>query len=193
MKLLISKPTNKIDIKAIDKLFKEDLDSNDFIGNSNRLLRIRFFMYLIKSPENFIIIAKDEAKNLVGFAACTVNRKKYLLNFVKKNILIILINPSFYISLLRHLFSKIKNSNKIPDYDAELIYIVVSENIRGKGVGKALLSSVENEFRNRNINKYFLQVFNDNKAFSFYLKNGFEKFFTLRKKNRYKSILVKII
>jgi len=56
-----------------------------------------------------------------------------------------------------------------------LYLIAVSQNYKGKGIGKQLINHLENDIRKNGLNLYGLSVRKDNKgAIGFYNQNGYK-------------------
>ncbi len=78
------------------------------------------------------------------------------------------------------------------DYNAEVVYMAVKRQYQRHGVGKRLIKLAEDEFLERKINKYYLQVFTDNaKGIAFYKSIGFDVVADIKSGNRNKYLMCK--
>ena len=168
------------DLESIVKIHLETL-SEDLLPQLGEKFLIKFYEYINNSEFEEIFYSKDKDKLL---ATCIISYdpntllsrvlKKTLINFIYSFTVNILTNKKLFISVFKIFFNKTNFISKSP----EITYIFTDPKLKGKGIGKEIILKVENSLKDKNINTYYVKTINgkENKAISFYLKNGFEKF-----------------
>lgn len=120
-----------------------------------------------------------EKKTIKGFIIGTDDMGKFFKDAMRGNFL-----KSSYYLLLRlidkpELIKKILETFLYPKKDqgpkAELVVIAVSRKYQGKGIGKALVNTLEGAFMEKGIIKYKVTVYADKKATFFYDKLEFKR------------------
>lgn len=152
-----------------EKLF--DLLSRYFLNNS--LQRTNFCLYI--ENENKIIGVLLAYLNVFDLHDLTIKKfssenilileeiKKNTFNEKEKEIVNLELGIEEYYK--NNIWNNSKNLNK-----SEILFFAVDSNYQGKGIGKKLIMSFENECRNLNIKNYYLFTTNHCNV-SFYEKN----------------------
>ncbi len=139
-----------------------------------------------RCPYSFISIEK-QGDDVVGFVAGTISvNEMYRWIIVRYGLLFffqlspLVFRPSFLKRILETLFYAAKKKGqkkeeKKPDVasvSAELLSIAVSDRVRGKGVGSALLKQFEGYLRKRAVSKYKVVTYSEDKiSNAFYTQN----------------------
>ena len=117
-----------------------------------------------------------------GFAAATKKCKGFNSNLIKTNLFsfvwlafrLLFIRPSALIRLVKNLSKKSDVVNDPEDY-AELYSIGVADNMQGKGMGKKLLTAIEERMKCDGVEKISLTTdfYNNDSAIAFYRTMGY--------------------
>ena len=157
-----------------------------------------FYEKVLQYKSTIFFTDEDLRNEIKGFIFCTTDQHEYCRRFLRENSVRILFHPSVYLPLTEVLFQKIKKKfsrNRIRyDYNSEIVYMAVDHQYQRHGVGKRLIRLAEDEFLERKINKYYLQVFTDNaQGISFYKSIGFDVVADIESGNRNKYLMCKSI
>lgn len=176
------------------ELIKLDYNSSDLMAKVHSESFPKFFLTTLGQPflsifyssllseEQTICWGIKEQNNLIGFFVATENSDGLYKKIFLKNFFQFLI-PLFiaFLKNINLLFRLIKSFNstkahRVPiDYNASLLSICILPTFSGKGLGKILISKLENELIQRNILKYYLTTDADSNESTniFYQKNQF--------------------
>jgi ribosomal protein S18 acetylase RimI-like enzyme len=132
---------------------------------------------MVGSSSAICVVLVNDGKT-VGFASGAVNVSSFYKEYLKKKlirtIIVLLPNllkPQIITGIVETLFYPIKSKEDLPD--AELLSIVVSNEFRGKGVGKRIFEGLVKEFRERHVKQFKVVVGSDLvDAKNFYEKMG---------------------
>lgn len=137
----------------------------------------------VRKDKKGVLLGFYEGQKLMGFCAATTVSNGFNSYLIKENISrffwitlrLVFTNLAALIRLSKNLTKKNPGINDKGDY-AELLSIGVADDSQGKGIGKALLTQLENELQKKGSKKLSLTTdFNNNeKAISFYEKLGYE-------------------
>lgn len=118
-------------------------------------------------PAGFGSIWQEPDGQVLGFVACAESTGRlYKQAFLRRGLLMALplIRFVFRPSVLKRIWETLRypaeTAEGLPQ--AEVLSIVVSENARGKGVGKALMEAAMDEFANRRIKRIRVAVWDGN-------------------------------
>ncbi|MFH1835540.1 MAG: GNAT family N-acetyltransferase [Methanobacteriota archaeon] len=109
----------------------------------------------------------------VGIVVCTLNVKKVSTLFYRKNLIQVvkgvlprLLQPT----LLKHILEALTIKKEgIPT----LLFLVMDEDQRGKGIGSVLIDTIIKDFQRRGVRKFIVELNEGNPAEEFYKKKGF--------------------
>lgn len=137
----------------------------------------------VRKNNRGVLLGCFEGDVLLGFCAATTLSvgfnlylvKKNFFQFTKRGISIICRNPRALVRLLKN-FTKSNPSVSDEGNYAELLSIAVSPTAQGKGVGKLLLSDLEEVLRKKGVIQLSLTTdFHDNeKTLKFYLTMNYQ-------------------
>lgn len=142
-------------------------------------------LYKAIHTQNTACLLVAETENSVcGFIAGTVNTKGLYKNVLLKNWYHFIIPFARFVfnvkvilrsfETLRYGFRKDKK-NASNMYSAELLSVAVDSNVRGTGIGKELVESLEAFFKEKNITQYKVVTFSkDQNANKFYISCKFK-------------------
>ena len=137
----------------------------------------------IRRDKEAILLGIFEEGKLCGFCAATIISKGFNAKVIKRNLLKFMIIGFKLLVLkptsLTHLINNFTKSNPelIDDGEySELLSIGVSENKQGLGIGKKLLSELENQLKKRNCKNLSLTTdfYNNEKTIQFYKSLGYK-------------------
>lgn len=172
---IVLKPVKKNDVNFLVKIH-EAAFSDFFLTQLGDVFLRFYYISVLKHKQGILIGAYDDGK-LIGFCATTQLSKSFNLSLILNNffqfsivgIRLLFTNPIAIIRLLKNLT---KSNSEIEDDGsyAEILSICVDPNQQGGGVGKKLLSTVEEELRRKKINKLSLTTdyYDNDNAISFY-------------------------
>lgn len=162
----------EIHLKAFKNFFLSSL-GEDFLKF--------YYTCFIKNKDSVVFIAKDNDK-IMGFAAATAICKGFNIALIKQNIFsfsllglrLLVTNPKALVRLARNMTKKSDEVQSEEDY-AELYSIGVAPEGQGKGVGKELLSRMEQELLEWNVDKLSLTTdyYDNDKTIGFYKAMGY--------------------
>ncbi|MDD4205400.1 MAG: N-acetyltransferase [Candidatus Delongbacteria bacterium] len=183
---------NKEYYKAVAEIHKNELGGSDFLSSCSKKI-IGYFYRCYEKDEKNILFTVDEKGEIAGFVFFTLAKDGLFSNFVKRNILQILLSPSAFYSLFKTMIMRKKRTLK-HQYDVDIVYIAVGTKFRSKGYARKLLGMVEEYLKAHLICTYCLQVFKDNhRAVEFYEKYGFETIEEYSARGRIKLLMRKNI
>ena len=162
----------------IDRII--DLHLNSFSDDHLSVLFSRkmlneYFSILIKRNQFSYVYYNDDGKDLIGYVITGYETKEAVKEFIKKNryslMIVLLKNPKFLLEkimeLLRRNSAKLKNQGT----KCRLYLIAIDSTYKGKGVGRKLISYLEEQLCSMDITEYGLSVRNENiEAVEFYNK-----------------------
>lgn len=164
-----------IDLQQVAQLHKKNLPSI-ISFYSEKFVKKFYHFHLNKKADETIFKGYFEDKKLIGFVFGTYELDQLFDDFIGEN------KPFFIVETLKalvahpvyfvHLFGKVFGAKTASTCKTQLVYIAVDKNQNGKGIGKKLLESFENEAKNK-VDYYELEVEKNNPALQFYLKNNF--------------------
>ena len=146
-------------------------------------LGLRFLKQLYAAipscPAGFGYVWQEPDGRVLGFVACAESTGRlYKQALLRRGILMALplIRFIFRLSVLKRIWETLRypsqTAKDLPQ--AEVMSIMVSEEIRGKGVGKALMKAAMDEFANRRLRQVRVSVGAGNEpANKFYQRCGF--------------------
>ena len=182
----------EIHIKAFPGFFLSEL--------GNDVLRV-FYKSLLQDKKTIFYGVKNEGV-LVGFFVVSLEPTGLYSRLFFKNISRFIL-PLFFsfsknFSLLKRMITSASSSSKLEVstmYSASLLSICVSPAHVGKGIGKILLTTLENELRLRKRNGYYLttDAHNNYSTNQFYLNFGFNLYGSYSQGKRIMNIYVKDI
>ena len=163
-----------------------DIHTNAFDGFFLTTLGRSFLSFYYKAfvhSKNGIVLCAVIDNKICGFAAATKQCKGFNTNLIKTNFIsfiwlainLIFTRPSALIRLAKNISKKSDVIDDQEDY-AELYSIGVAVNAQGKGVGKKLLTTIEERLKKDGIEKVSLTTdfYNNNSAIAFYRKMGYQ-------------------
>jgi ribosomal protein S18 acetylase RimI-like enzyme len=166
----------------------------------NDVLRV-FYKSLLQDKKTLFYGVKNDG-GLVGFFVASLKPTGLYKRLFFKNISRFIL-PLFFsfwknFSLLKRMITSASSSSKLEvstTYPASLLSICVSPAHAGKGIGKILLTTLENELRLRKWHGYYLttDANNNNSTNQFYLNFGFKLNGSYSQGKRVMNIYVKDI
>lgn len=140
-----------------------------------------YYTCFIKNKDSVVLIAKENDK-ILGFAAATALCKGFNTALIKQNLFsfslvglkLLVTNPKALVRLARNMTKKSDNVQSKEEY-AELYSIGVAPEGQGKGIGKELLSRIEQELLERKVDKLSLTTdyYDNDKTIGFYKAMGY--------------------
>ena len=149
-----------------------------------------YYYSVSKMPDGFVLGCFDEGSGnkLLGFCAEAVvsagfNKKmicKRFIHFGIQALRLVFINPGALLHFAKNLTKGPGSKISDPAQYGELLSIAVDPAIQGKGVGKALLAAIEPLLfaQNQRENSLTTDAVDNNKAISFYKRNGYDIFYS---------------
>lgn len=154
---------------------------NFFLSSLGKDFLKFYYTCFIKNKGAVVLIAKDNDR-IVGFAAATALCKGFNTALIKQNLFSFLLvglklfvtNPKALVRLARNMTKKSDEVQSEEDY-AELYSIGVAPEGQGKGVGKELLSRMEQELLKRKVDKLSLTTdyYDNDRTIGFYKAMGY--------------------
>ena len=137
--------------------------------------------------------------NLVAFCSIANHSNGFNKRLIKSNIFdFIIISLKLFLTKPGSLIRLMKNLDKNSSIDdkgeyCEILSIAVSESDQGKGIGKKILSFVEEKLKKDKYNKLSLTTdfYNNEDVLNFYKKNGYKvlsEFYTYPKRKMYRLV-----
>lgn len=175
----------------IQEAIVEDVDSivdihlqafkNFFLSSLGEDFLKFYYSCFIKNKDAVVLIAKDNDR-IVGFAAATALCRGFNTALIKQNLFsfsllglkLFVTNPKALVRLARNMTKKSDEIQSEEDY-AELYSIGVTPEGQGKGVGKELLSRMEQELLKRKVDKLSLTTdyYDNDRTIGFYKAMGY--------------------
>lgn len=139
-----------------------------------------------RKAQNGILLGLFENNELCGFCASTTLSKGFNTQLIKNNFIpfswiaikLLFLNPKALIRLIKNFTKKNSAFDDNGDY-AELFSIGVSPSKQGKGIGRQLLSYLENKLSSKNCNEITLTTdyYDNEKSINFYKNIGYSIFY----------------
>ena len=172
---------NKHEIVQVVSIHKKAF--NDFFLTQLGDKFLWLYYYSVSNNKNGILIGYYEGENLLGFSGATTLSRGFYKTLVKDNfvkfafigIKLIFTKPNSLLRILKN-FSKSDISIRDDGNYAELLSIGVNPGIQGRGIGKQLLSELENQLVKNEIKQLSLTTdyYKNDKAIGFYKSMGYE-------------------
>lgn len=144
---------------------------------------LKLFYKSLKNHKEGIMFGAYKDDRLIGFCAATIKSKGFYKKLVYSNLIefgfvgvkLILFSPNSLIRIMRN-FSKTNSEVDDRGEYAELLSIGIDPLLHGEGIGKKLLTELENLLSLNEINELSLTTdfFNNEKALGFYKSVGYE-------------------
>ena len=144
---------------------------------------LSFYYNAFLNSKDSIVLCSVVDDKVCGFAAATKQCKGYNKNMIKGNLIkfiwisirLLFIKPSALIRLVKNLS---KTSDVIEDDEdyAELYSIGIAGNVQGQGIGKKLLTAIEDYMRCEGVGKISLTTdfYNNDSTVAFYRTMGYQ-------------------
>jgi len=163
-------------LKEIVKIHYESLAYRSFITNFGEDFLFLIYLCMLEKKLGFLVCS-SEGDNMTGFIlACVDSSKLFSLIFRKFFLFLFIIikgvikSPGLIVKVLQTLSYE---NRAAPDIKPELVVIAVKENYRSKGIGRDLMTIMEDEFKKTGISAYKVTVHKEMlRANNFYLNNG---------------------
>lgn len=163
-------PLKDEQIASVVKLHSSGL-RGDFLPSLGNAFLTTFYRALINEPKIYALVCshKDEVQ---GFIIGTDDMSLFLKKILKKRFLEFSLLIAYQILkkpwLLKNVFETLFYTKKESGPKAELVIIVVGQKHRNKGIGRALIESLEEIFLKNKIRQYKLTAIAGKKAVGFY-------------------------
>ncbi len=173
---------NHQDINGIVTVHLDAFEDFFLSSLGERFLRL-YYRSFIDSKQGIVLCAKVD-NEVVGFSACSYVCQGFNKSLVKANLLkyivesaaLLFTKPLALIRLANNMTKESSEARKCAGGGyAELYSIAVSPSCQGKGIGKALLSAIEDDVRKHN-NQVSLTTdyYNNEKTIGFYHTLGYD-------------------
>lgn len=170
------------DLKDIKTIVDIHIDAfkDFFLSSLGKDFLELYYSCFIKNSKAVVLVAKSD-NEIIGFAAATSVSKGFNTSLVKENLFsfalisvkLLFTKPHALLRLARNL-SKTSDNGKFNDNYAELFSIGVLPAGQGKGIGKMMLGSVEDNLRNTGVERLSLTTdYYNNTAVPFYQSMGY--------------------
>jgi len=185
---IISKADSS-DIEGICKVHVECFEGYFATLLGEKFLKI-FYKHFLNNPKNILIVAKRKNGMICGFAAGTVDLKRFNKTFFWENLgTLIGITITKLVTekkiwhhllekrgILKQILKQNKSENKYYDkYDPVVYSIAVLKEFRGSGMAIDILNTITNEIEKKGVEFCRLGTYSNNKrAISFYKKANWE-------------------
>lgn len=144
---------------------------------------LSFYYKVFISSKNGIVLCASMDNNICGFAAAAKQCKGFNSNLIKDNLIsfigmsfqLLFTRPSALIRLVKNLSKKSDVIVDSEDY-AELYSIGTLKEVQGKGVGKKLITTIEEELKREGVEKLSLTTdyYRNDSAIAFYKSMGYQ-------------------
>jgi ribosomal protein S18 acetylase RimI-like enzyme len=175
----------KKDAKAVARLHQDGITTG-FLTQLGISFLSKLYIAIAHDKQSIVYVMVDESSEEVrGFIAATCNTSIMYKRILLKHAVVfsallipIIFKPGFIRKAIETLWyaKRPTQGEKVGEMitSAELLAIAVSPEIRGKGVGRSLVSSLEDYFRDRELKHYkVVTASKDNGSNAFYQKIGF--------------------
>lgn len=189
------RPMVKRDAAGVALLHKEGIHTGFLSNLGVRFLR-QLYAAIPSCPSGFGLVWEGPAGRVLGFIACAESTGRvYKQAMLRRGLLMMLsiIRYLFRPSVIRRLMETWRYPAEVgPDLPpAEVLSIVVSQEMKGKGIGRALIETAAKEFSRRNIRRIKVAVGADNEGGNaFYRRCGFELALTREHHGRSMNVYV---
>lgn len=153
-----------------------------FLTTLGRSFLSFYYKAFVNSKDGIVLCAVAD-NEVYGFAAATKQCKGYNSNLIRTNLMsfvglaikLLFTRPSALVRLAKNISKKSDVIDDPEDY-AELYSIGVAENAQGKGIGKKLLTKIEDKMKCEGVEKVSLTTdfYNNESAIAFYRTMGYE-------------------
>lgn len=153
-----------------------------FLTTLGRSFLSFYYKAFVNSKDGIVLCAVAD-NEVYGFAAATKQCKGYNSNLIRTNLMsfvglaikLLFTRPSALVRLAKNISKKSDVIDDPEDY-AELYSIGVAENAQGKGIGKKLLTTIEDKMKSEGVEKVSLTTdfYNNESAIAFYRTMGYE-------------------
>ncbi len=171
------RPLVKRDARAVAELHRRGIDSG-FLSTLGAGFLRQMYKAITMAPAGFGYVWEQDGQVLGFVAGAERTGKLYKQALLRRGLLMGLaamgsiLRPARLRRIIETLRYPAETEQDLPG--AEVLSIAVSEQARGKGVGKALMKTALEEFRRRGIEKLKVAVWADNEpANQFYKQCGF--------------------
>jgi ribosomal protein S18 acetylase RimI-like enzyme len=173
------------DAKAVARLHQDGITTGFLTQLGNSFLS-KLYIAIAHDKQSIVYVMVDESSEEVrGFIAATCNTPTMYKRILLKHAVVfsallipVILKPGFIRKAIETLFytKRPKQGEKVSEIitSAELLAIAVTPEIRGKGVGRTLVSRLEEYFLARELKKYkVVTASKDNRSNAFYQNIGF--------------------
>lgn len=172
---------NSGDLRQVARIHKEQFPDH-YLGQFSMNFLERFYKKMLESNNIFLVAVDDNT--ILGFVLggewekisltlCAFMKRNFVLSIMESSI-----RPKTWKKSIQKFFSlfyhQVTDQNNLDNKERfTLLSIATSRNAQGKGIGKGLIDSFNDEMLNIS-NRYYLSVKDKNeKAIRFYKKMGF--------------------
>ena len=171
-------PLTRRHARAVAALHQAGIQTG-FLSSLGPLFLRQLYAAIGSCSAGFGYVRKEPDGKVLGFVACAESTGRlYKQAFLRRGLMMALplIRFVFRPAVLKRIWETLRypteTAGDLPN--AEVLSIVVSEDARGKGVGKALMEAAMDEFANRRIKQIRVAVWDGNEsANKFYQHCGF--------------------
>ena len=182
------------DAKAVSRIHRESIAAGFISGLPARFTEV-LYEEISKSKHAFGLVAEDDFK-ILGFICCVLDVKKLFRHLLlRKGVLLALplIRYFFDLGVIKKLINNVFYSSKFAEDlpRAEILSVAISDEARGRGVGKALMENAIEKFKVRGI--YRVKALTDsqnNASNAYYQKCGFALFDKVKRHKNYSNVYV---
>lgn len=168
-------PLRDEQIDSVVKLHSSSL-KGDFLPSLGSSFLTTFYQALINEPNIYALVYSQEGQ-IQGFVIGTNDMAMFFKKILKKRFLKFSLLSFYQViknpRLLKKIYETLFYTKKESGPKAELVIIAVDQKHRNKGIGKALIKSLEEIFLKNKIRQYKLTAIDGKKAVGFY---GYLKF-----------------
>jgi ribosomal protein S18 acetylase RimI-like enzyme len=175
-------PCSEGDFKAIASLHKHSIPKG-FLSSLGERFLSRLYYGISRHPQSCVLVERESKGKVVGFISGSISISKCYKHVIMHNFASLGV-PIFFKLFSFSVIKKIKEtlvyaragkveSDKI---DAELLSMAVSSKARGMGIGKKLISSLEDFFKENKFTGVYKVVTSaeDERSNGFYKSAGFK-------------------
>lgn len=177
------------DISSIVKLHMKNLKDGIFYNLGRAILKI-LYRELIADKDCFVFLHMQDNR-ILGVAASSINAPSFFSRFRNRTAFKIGLTMMFKSLTNPTLFLKALLLRYPSTYKAELVFLFVDTNARGKNIGTKLVNKTISEFRKHNVKKFKITILSQNLiGRRFYEKLGFKNTGTFDILNEKRNIYV---